>query len=283
MADYQIFISYRRDGGEDLAGRISDTLKGFGYLVFYDVESMRSGKFNRQIYAAIDSCEDVLLILPPRGLDRCKDEGDWVRLEIEYAISRGKNIIPVMMRGFEFPKDLPASIASIGDYEAVKVYSEYFSASIDRMEELMKSKRPGGEPQPPGADSHLTNGVRFLNYRLYPQATENIAKAMQMDQSNPEVYFYAAVALLGGKRPFLVERNTIKKAEEYLNVATAIGNQALHYYLLAYVKFDYYHNKMLRTSPGYQELLGQARRLGITETQIDMLFKLLNTQRPAGF
>ncbi|MBQ2750106.1 MAG: toll/interleukin-1 receptor domain-containing protein [Clostridia bacterium] len=42
MKKYQIFISYRRDGGADLAGRISDRLTALGYSVFLDVESMRS-------------------------------------------------------------------------------------------------------------------------------------------------------------------------------------------------------------------------------------------------
>ena len=34
---YQIFVSYRREGGADLAGRIADQLKNLGYNVFFDV------------------------------------------------------------------------------------------------------------------------------------------------------------------------------------------------------------------------------------------------------
>lgn len=283
MTEYQIFISYRRDGGEDLAGRISDKLKGLGYQVFYDVESMRSGTFNTQIYAAIEACEDVLLILPPRGLDRCKDEDDWVRLEIEHAIRCGKNIIPVMMRGFEFPAVLPGSIDGIRSYEGVKVYAEYFSAVIDRVEALLHSQRPGVRPAPSGPESNISSGVRFVNYGLYPQAIACFEEAMQSDLSNPDVYFYGAAALLQGKRPFLADRATIKRVEEYLNVAIAISDKALYYYFLAYVKFDYHHNKMLRTVPGYQEVLTTAWQLGVKREETDALFKLLRTQRPAGF
>lgn len=65
MENYQVFISYRRDGGESLTGRIADRLSSLGYCVFYDVESIRSGTFNAQIFEAIDNCQDVLLILPP--------------------------------------------------------------------------------------------------------------------------------------------------------------------------------------------------------------------------
>lgn len=283
MTRYQIFISYRRDGGEDLAGRISDKLTGLGYQVFYDVESMRSGKFNTQIYAAIEGCEDVLLILPPRGLDRCKDPNDWVRLEIEHAIRCGKNIIPVMMRGFEFPADLPDSIASVQTYEGVKAVPEYFNAVIDRVEVLLNSQRPQSRPAAPSADSTLTAAIRFLNYGMYPQATAGITQAMQTDVSNPDVYFYAAVALLGGKRPFLVDRASIKRAEEYLNVAISIGEKPLYSLLLAYIKLDYYEKKMLRSVPDHRSLLAEARKRGITAAETEQLFKLLRTERPVGF
>ena len=38
MADtIQVFISYRRDGGEDLARLLEDNLKDRGYSVFFDV------------------------------------------------------------------------------------------------------------------------------------------------------------------------------------------------------------------------------------------------------
>ena len=283
MTDNQIFISYRRDGGEDLAGRINDKLKSMGYRVFYDVESMRSGTFNTQIYAAIDACEDVLLILPPHGMDRCKDEGDWVRLEIAHAIRCGKNIIPIMMRGFEFPTDLHEDIAKVCDFEGVRAYAEYFGALMNRVVELLHSPQPSAESAPSGPETDMASGVRFLNYGLYPQAIACLEKAMQSDLSNPEVYFFSAVALLQGKRPFLVDRAAIKKAEEYLNVAISITNQPLYYHLLAYIRYDHHHNKMLRAVPGYRELLATAWQLGITEEQIQSLFKLLRTQRPEGF
>ncbi len=91
----QVFISYRRDGGDTLAQLLYDRLTKDGYRVFLDVESLRSGKLNKAIYSKIEECTDFLLILPEHGLDRCKNEDDWVRLEIEYAIKLKKNIIPV--------------------------------------------------------------------------------------------------------------------------------------------------------------------------------------------
>ena len=45
-----IFISYRRDGGLDFSGRLYEKLVADGYTAFYDLEGMKSGRFDTQIY-----------------------------------------------------------------------------------------------------------------------------------------------------------------------------------------------------------------------------------------
>ena len=69
-----------------------------GYEVFFDVESMRAGKFNRQLYERIEECGDILVILPPHALDFRDTEEDWVRMEIAHALKEKKNVIPVLQR-----------------------------------------------------------------------------------------------------------------------------------------------------------------------------------------
>lgn len=147
MDEFQIFISYRRLGGEDMAGRIADRLRMLGYSVFYDVESMRAGKFNSQIYSAIDGCTDVLVVLPQNALDRCSDPEDWVRMEIAYAIEKKKNIIPILMHGFKFPNDLPENIKAISDFEGIKVPEGFFDALIARLIELIQSEKRSKDSQ----------------------------------------------------------------------------------------------------------------------------------------
>ena len=107
---YDVFISYRREGGSEMARLIYDRLSKYGITAFLDIEEMRSGPFNTQLYDRIDECGKVVLILPPHALDRCRDANDWVRLELEHAMAGGKTIIPVMLRAFEFPGHLPESL-----------------------------------------------------------------------------------------------------------------------------------------------------------------------------
>lgn len=141
MDNFDIFVSYRRDGGEALACLISERLKQREFSVFYDVESLRSGKFNEKIFSVIDSCTDVIVVLPQNGLDRCVNEDDWVRKEIAYAIKAKKKIIPIMMRNFEFPKVLPEDIDDIRNFNGVSANMEYFEASFEKLLSMLESSK----------------------------------------------------------------------------------------------------------------------------------------------
>lgn len=137
-----IFISYRRDGGDMAAMYIYQALKDRGYDVFYDVEVLRSGKFNEALREYIGSCKDFILVLSPHALDRCEDETDWVRQEIAEAIRQDKNIIPVMMNGFKFPEKLPEEIASVRHHTGLTSSTEYFQESMNRLCEKFLTSKP---------------------------------------------------------------------------------------------------------------------------------------------
>lgn len=278
MVDYQVFISYRRDGGEYLAGRISDKLRERGFKVFYDVESMRSGTFNTQLLEAIDVCEDFLLVLPPNGLDRCVDEEDWVRKEIVHALENKKNIIPIMMRGFEFPENLPEKIEVVKNYEGVRAASDYFDAVIDRIQSLLVSKA-GIE----SLNSQLNVIENFIKAGMYSQAQGILQQLMISNPSDDNIYFYNAVCLLNGKRPFLLQKNIIEQALSCLDAATVINPKAIYYYFIAYIKHDFYSLKFLNVSPDYQEAYKTAVNKGVNESEVQSMFSLLKVQRPSGF
>ena len=137
---YDIFISYRREGGDTLAQLIYDRLTHRGYNVFLDIESLNNGKFNEKLLSVIDECKDLVVILPPNALDRCHNEGDWLFLELQHAIKLEKNIIPVMMNGFYFPENIPEEIAEIQYYNGIQDNKDYFDAVIDKITSLLSSK-----------------------------------------------------------------------------------------------------------------------------------------------
>ncbi len=137
-----VFISYRRDGGYALARLLYEWLRKENISAFLDLEELRSGPFNEKLYSAIEECQNFVLVLPAKALDRCSNENDWLRLEIEHAIKNNKNIVPLMADGFTFPSELPDSIKSLPFYNGVPVTREYFDASMEKLISMLKNVRP---------------------------------------------------------------------------------------------------------------------------------------------
>lgn len=140
MANYDIFISYRREGGFETAKMIQEKLKGYGYRIFLDYEEMRSGKFNMQLYSRIEECKDFILICSPNCFERCKHEDDWLRLEIMHALALNKNIVPVLLRNFEFPKQMPKGMEELSLMHGVGASEELFDAFVLKLRKMFKSK-----------------------------------------------------------------------------------------------------------------------------------------------
>lgn len=92
---YDIFISYRRESGEDKARILNQHLSAAGYNVFFDHEASITGQFESVILAAVDVAPVFVIILTPGCFDRCVNEDDWVRREIETALRTHKKVIPV--------------------------------------------------------------------------------------------------------------------------------------------------------------------------------------------
>ena len=133
-----VFICYRRkDNGT--AHNIYQALhKLLGYDVFIDYEGLKSGKFGSALMQQIRARAHFLIIITPDALNRCENDGDWMRREIEYAIEHGRNIVPLFFDKFDFKTyrgTLPGSVQEITDYQGINVYWDYFDAAIDRLHE----------------------------------------------------------------------------------------------------------------------------------------------------
>ena len=154
----QIFISYRRTGGDVSAKLICEALKNKCFSVFYDYDSLHGGYFDTRIISAIEECEDFILVLPKNGLDRCVNEDDWVRLEILTAIKSGKNIVPIMLDGFAFPRNLPSDISIVSRINAVPFSMPFFDAMIATVIDRMRS-RPDASATPVSEKNCVTEAV----------------------------------------------------------------------------------------------------------------------------
>lgn len=125
-----IFISYRRDTGSTMARMIYDRLRlERHYECFLDVEKLNVGNFRENIAAEMDKCRIFLLILSRNALNRCVNPNDNVRQEIEAAMERNLEIIPVTDSDFSWPEPMPEGLETVKDMNAipyVQVYSDQF-------------------------------------------------------------------------------------------------------------------------------------------------------------
>lgn len=134
---YDIFISYRRDGGAQYARILQLELEKRGYRVFLDYEELTDGVFGDNIKEAISEAPIFMLVLSAHYLDRCKNESDWVREEIMLAIKQQKHFIPINPdNSFDgIPADIPENIKQVvGSHQHSEVnFGQLLGASIDKM------------------------------------------------------------------------------------------------------------------------------------------------------
>ena len=138
---YDVFISYRREGGDAQALFIREKLLQKGLRVFLDVADLRKGYFDQILLEYIADAPNFIVILSPRSLDRCEEPGDYLRQEIEQAVKTNRNIIPVMMTGFSFPRQLPDEIKTLPRHQGVEYSHAYFEAMIGRIVESVEAER----------------------------------------------------------------------------------------------------------------------------------------------
>jgi hypothetical protein len=145
-ASGRIFISYRREETAYPAGWLYDRLadRFGGGQVFKDVDSIELGDdFVEVITSAVGSC-DVLLALigdewltitDAHGRRRLDDPDDFVRLEIEAALTRNVRVIPILVDGASMPRadELPDSLARLVRRQALELSPARFDFDTGRL------------------------------------------------------------------------------------------------------------------------------------------------------
>ena len=142
MEKYDIFISYRRDGGQMVANHLHYALKGDGYRVFLDTNNLGGGDFDRALLDKVENCKDFVIVLSPGALDRCADAEDWVRKELIQALDYKKNIVPVWLDGFDFNAELPPEIDSVRSKNGLKYDVTHFETDIKKLEQKYLQSKP---------------------------------------------------------------------------------------------------------------------------------------------
>ena len=143
MHDYDVYICYRWVGGSQLASLIKVHLEVQGISVFMDVFGLGRGNFEEAIASVLQQTKNLVLVLTPGSLDRCKGDTriqDWLHREIVCAIDGKINIVPVVDPEFKWPKEneLPDDIRSVSKMNGVPWSHEFQDAAVNKLVEFLK-------------------------------------------------------------------------------------------------------------------------------------------------
>ncbi len=135
------FISYRRDRGSHLARLLKQALEGPTLDVFLDVDDLGVGHFDDNLLFEIERRDSFIVVLTPGCLDRCHEEGDYFRREIEAAIELKRRIVPVVADGFHWPEArlIPESIRDLSRHNDVEYSHRQWDSVLRKLRDKLRS------------------------------------------------------------------------------------------------------------------------------------------------
>lgn len=142
---YDVFISYRRQGGAEKAELVKGELIKRGFResrMFMDTRSLSSGNYMESILKALDASRNLVVVVTKDSFKDLTEESPWTK-EISHALANGKTIVPIYFDGISEikPDNLPDSIQRLAFENAVIYVHQYADASFDRLAERL-SKEP---------------------------------------------------------------------------------------------------------------------------------------------
>jgi uncharacterized protein YecT (DUF1311 family) len=159
-----VFICYRREDSGGFAGRIYDRLtSSLGREnVFFDVDSIAPGlDFVDALSERVGRCDALIAVIGKTWLSsadadkkrRLDDPNDFVRIEIEAALSRSVRVIPVLVDGAILPRreDLPPSIDKLTRRQGIEISHARFDSDVENLiralselEDEVRNRAPAG-------------------------------------------------------------------------------------------------------------------------------------------
>ena len=157
-----IFISYRREDTQSIAGRIFEHLgRHYGLeSVFIDTDRILAGSdFRDQIHEMLDKCDVLIALVGPRwlmpdsGPVRISNKNDWVRIEIAAALAKKVPLVPLLIDGTKMPhaEDLPEDIRDFVFRAALNLdtgidFHNHMQRLITSLNRTLANKKSAGLP-----------------------------------------------------------------------------------------------------------------------------------------
>ena len=227
-----VFISYRREDSGGYAGRINDRLTSrLGReSVFFDVDTIPPGRdFVEVLSERVGKCDALLAVIGKHWVSsadsnhqrRLDDPNDFVRIEIEAALSRDVPVIPVLVDGaaMPLPEDLPDSLKKLIRRQAVEISHARFDSDAERLTEALsrieeEMSRREADPPKPTAGAVTAPAARAAGANRGPEPSRRPMSApLSGSRGRSLVYLAVLGVIVVGVAGLLVAWHGLRKPE----------------------------------------------------------------------
>lgn len=147
----RIFISYRRDDTEWVAGRLHDALRDpfRPNRVFRDRDTIPFGAdFWHVIEQYVDKCDAFIILIGERWLNICDESGierltdpeDIVHKEVAAALRSGKPVFPVLVGRARMPRayELPTSLEALAARSGLELSDSHWADGVRQLRRALR-------------------------------------------------------------------------------------------------------------------------------------------------
>lgn len=159
----------------------------------------------------------------------------------------------------------------------VKSFKNLAAMPTPQINKYMASYQAASSEHPDSKDLNTSVGLCFLRLKKYDQAIAYFEKAQADNFDDATPFFYAAVARLKGRKPFLLNRPEIDQITTDIEAAMSIEPTAEQYYFMSYIKRDYFKRKFLKTSPTWEEYMQEAVDNGLSPADVEDFHAMTGT------
>jgi Tetratricopeptide repeat. len=159
----------------------------------------------------------------------------------------------------------------------VKSFNSLSNMPLPQINKYMNTYKAAAIENPEHSGVNASLGLCFLKLKKYDQAIEFFEKAQADNFEDATPFFYAAVARLKGRKPFLCQRTDIDQMETDINAAISIEPSAEQYYFLSYIGRDYFKRKFLKHEPAWESLMEEAVNNGLSPADVEEFHAMVGT------
>ena len=175
----RIFISYRREDTQWVAGRLADSLSAYfgDKRVFRDIDGIVAGeRFGDVIETTLGAADAVVVLIGKRWLDatdadgkrRLASDDDWVAQEVSAALNLDIPVYPVLVDDAPMPRteELPASLQPLTRHNAISISDARWHDDVSRLARIMSLDIPSATERKLRLANLLISGLLFVAVAL---------------------------------------------------------------------------------------------------------------------